>query len=128
MVAFQGNGHGLLIRVVRVPDLGVYTCQSYNGRGQAVAWSTQLRAWGPVDSPPPHLWPYLRFVVTRVLPAGRGESAKPTETPPEKKLEKEKGEDFPVRRPGDRVYQPEYAKPDPPTGTGEHDATQSDRH
>ncbi|XP_037073511.1 papilin-like [Pollicipes pollicipes] len=113
----QRDDHALVIGIVRLPDLGIYTCQAYNGRGRAVSWQAQLRAHGPVDAAPPVLWPYLRFVVTsggpaapaaavpgQVVPAGAGGPAGPAAAAAPARP-------FPARRPGEAPYWPEYTRP-----------------
>ncbi|XP_043223530.1 papilin-like [Amphibalanus amphitrite] len=106
--------HGRLrVAVVRLGDLGGYTCQAYNGRGRPASWTAVLRAYGPVEAPPPALWPFLRFIV----------NVAPTEGPQtEREPEGQSGEGadkvpesaespFPARRPGQTPYSPEYARP-----------------
>lgn len=45
---FRSRGTNLRVLAVRLRDLGVYTCQAYNGLGRAVSWSVPLRAYTPV--------------------------------------------------------------------------------
>lgn len=45
----QMRDHTLMIRLVSLRDLGVYTCQAYNGLGRAASWSVSLLTYGPVQ-------------------------------------------------------------------------------
>lgn len=45
----QKRDHSLAVRLVSLRDLGVYTCQAYNGLGRAASWSVSLLAIGPVQ-------------------------------------------------------------------------------
>ena len=112
---YRQQRHGRLrVAVVRLADLGGYTCQAYNGRGRPASWTAVLRAYGPVDAAPPLLWPFLRFVVN-----ARPTDTLQTEGAPEgaKSAQEEAAtERFPARRPAQTPYRPEYAQP---PGTGE---------
>ena len=94
----QSSDHTLVLRLVRLKDLGTYTCQAYNGQGRAVSWSTQLRAYGPVPSDSAEDRPFLQFLVTR--PQQPTASTRPP-PPPQPTT-------FPARRPGEQPYYPDY--------------------
>ncbi len=53
---------------VALSDLGPYTCQAYNGIGEAASFSIQMRVYGPVN-PGPGEQQFMRYVVgTPVAP------------------------------------------------------------
>ncbi len=43
-------GYSYVIEALSITDLGSYTCQAYNGVGQAVSSTTELRVMGPIDT------------------------------------------------------------------------------
>ena len=96
----QGADQTLVLRLVRLQDLGTYTCQAYNGQGRAVSWSTQLRAYGPVFSGGESAEdrPFLQFLVTR--PQAPTETTRAPQPP--------RPTAFPARRPGEQPYYPDY--------------------
>lgn len=53
LVPFHNKGfevrrdYSLLIHSVKLSDLGIYTCQAYNGVGKAASWSVTVKAKGP---------------------------------------------------------------------------------
>ncbi|XP_060520392.1 papilin isoform X2 [Cylas formicarius] len=53
----------LLIHSVQLHNLGVYTCQAYNGEGKAASWSITIKAKGPYVSTDPEHVRYLQYVV-----------------------------------------------------------------
>lgn len=55
--------YSLLIHSVQLRNLGVYTCQAYNGMGKAASWSVTVRAKGPYYSTNPRDIKYLQYVV-----------------------------------------------------------------
>ncbi|XP_066141086.1 papilin isoform X3 [Euwallacea fornicatus] len=55
--------YSLLVHSVQLRNLGVYTCQAYNGKGKAASWSVTIRAKGPVYSTNPADIKYLQYVV-----------------------------------------------------------------
>lgn len=59
----QKRDYTLLIRSVRLQNLGVYTCQAYNGLGKAASWSLTIQSLGPVLSNDPEDEQYKRFLV-----------------------------------------------------------------
>ena len=58
-------GYSVEIKSLSIKDLGPYTCQAYNGVGQAVSSSTLLRVMGPIDTTgvPRDEQKFLRYVV-----------------------------------------------------------------
>ena len=102
----QAADQTLVLRLVRLQDLGTYTCQAYNGQGRAVSWSTQLRAYGPVfPSEDAEDQPFLQFLVTRPGAAEEEDQrvTAATRPPPPRPTT------FPARRPGEQPYYPDYA-------------------
>lgn len=59
----QTQDHTLLIHTIRLSDLGLYTCQAYNGVGKAVSWTVTLKAIGPVYNTNPEDDKYMPYVV-----------------------------------------------------------------
>lgn len=55
--------YSLLINSVQLRNLGVYTCQAYNGKGKAASWSVTVKAKGPYYSTNPGDIKYLQYVV-----------------------------------------------------------------
>lgn len=60
--------YSLLIHSVQISNLGVYTCQAYNGIGKAASWTVTVRARGPYHSTDPDDAQYLKYIVDRPLP------------------------------------------------------------
>ena len=58
-------GYSLVIDSLSIKDLGPYTCQAYNGVGQAPSSRTELRVMGPIDTSgvPRGEQKFLRYVV-----------------------------------------------------------------
>ena len=58
-------GYSLVIDSLSIKDLGPYTCQAYNGVGQAPSSRTELRVMGPIDTSgvPRDEQKFLRYVV-----------------------------------------------------------------
>lgn len=55
--------YSLLIKNVKLTDLGPYTCQAYAGRGKPVSLTATLRAIGPVYPKNAHEQEFLRYIV-----------------------------------------------------------------
>ena len=55
----------LIINAVKLQNLGVYTCQAYNGKGKATSWGVTVHALGPVHSTDPNDRKYLSYVIDR---------------------------------------------------------------
>ncbi|XP_050294454.1 papilin isoform X2 [Anthonomus grandis grandis] len=55
--------YALLIHSIQLHNLGVYTCQAYNGIGQAASWSVTVKAKGPYFSNNPADVKYMQYVV-----------------------------------------------------------------
>lgn len=55
--------YSLLIHSVRLSNLGLYTCQAYNGYGKAASWSVTIQALGPVHTSNPEDQQYLNYVI-----------------------------------------------------------------
>lgn len=60
--------YSLLIHSLQISNLGVYTCQAYNGIGKAASWTVTVRARGPYHSTDPKDAQYLKYIVDRPLP------------------------------------------------------------
>ena len=58
---YQSEDYTLSIRTVSLSDLGPYTCQAYNGLGEAASFSVVMKAMGPVY-PSPEEQKYMRYV------------------------------------------------------------------
>ena len=64
----QEDDFTLRLTSVALSDLGPYTCQAYNGIGEAASFSIQMRVYGPVN-PGPGEQQFMRYVVgTPVAP------------------------------------------------------------
>jgi hypothetical protein len=60
----QDNDYSLLIRSVTLTNLGVYTCQAFNGIGDRPAsWSATVQAVGPVYNVKPEHEEYTKYLV-----------------------------------------------------------------
>lgn len=57
--------YSLLIHSVKLHNLGVYTCQAYNGKGSAASWSVTVKAPGPVYTTNTADVKYLKYVVNQ---------------------------------------------------------------
>lgn len=55
--------YSLLINSVKLSNLGVYTCQAYNGVGKAASWAVTVKARGPYHTTDPKDQKYLKFIV-----------------------------------------------------------------
>lgn len=55
--------HTLLINGVKLHNLGVYTCQAYNGVGKATSWSVTVKTMGPVYSTNIEDRKYMKYVI-----------------------------------------------------------------
>lgn len=60
--------YSLLIHSIHISNLGVYTCQAYNGIGKAASWSVTVRALGPYHSSDPTDEKYLKYIIDRPQP------------------------------------------------------------
>ncbi|XP_011062335.1 PREDICTED: papilin [Acromyrmex echinatior] len=59
----QDTDYTLLIRSVTLTNLGVYTCQAFNGIGTPASWSTTLQAIGPVYNVKSEHEEYTKYLV-----------------------------------------------------------------
>lgn len=59
----QDTDYTLLIRSVTLTNLGVYTCQAFNGIGRPASWSATLQAIGPVYNVKPEHEEYIKYLV-----------------------------------------------------------------
>ncbi|XP_034936854.1 papilin isoform X2 [Chelonus insularis] len=59
----QDSEYTLLIRSVTITNLGVYTCQAYNGIERPASWSITLQAIGPVYNVKPEYAEYTKYLV-----------------------------------------------------------------
>lgn len=59
----QRRDYSLLIHSVKLSNLGIYTCQAYNGLGKAASWSVTVQAIGPVYSTNPEDEQYTKFLI-----------------------------------------------------------------
>lgn len=60
----QDNDYSLLIRSVALTNLGIYTCQAFNGIGSRPAsWSATVQAIGPVYNIKPEHEEYTKYLV-----------------------------------------------------------------
>ncbi|CAL1675129.1 unnamed protein product [Lasius platythorax] len=59
----QETDYTLLIRSVTLTNLGVYTCQAFNGIGRPASWSATLQAIGPVYNIKPEHEEFIRYLV-----------------------------------------------------------------
>jgi len=91
----QDDDFTLKLNEVSLSDLGPYTCQAYNGLGEAASSTIDMKVYGPVN-PGPGEQQFLRYVV--------GQPTAPRTTT--------------TRRPGFRPTRPagwDYNRPPPPT-------------
>lgn len=70
----QDTDYTLLIRSVTLTNLGVYTCQAYNGIDRPASWSVTLQTIGPIYNIKPEYQNYMKYVV---LPPKRPVTEKP---------------------------------------------------
>ena len=95
-------GYSYVIESLSIEDLGPYTCQAYNGVGQAASSSTEIKVMGPIDTSglSRNEQKYLRYVVDA-----------PTYNPPRQpERQPERQPDRQPERPyeeAERPYQPE---------------------
>ncbi|XP_046586729.1 papilin isoform X8 [Neodiprion lecontei] len=55
--------YALKIHTVSLANLGIYTCQAYNGVGKAASWSVTLQAPGPVINVKPEYERYIKYLI-----------------------------------------------------------------
>ncbi|KAJ8966838.1 hypothetical protein NQ317_003020 [Molorchus minor] len=55
--------YSLLIHSVQLHNLGVYTCQAYNGLGKAASWAVTVKAIGPYYFTDPEELKYKPYIV-----------------------------------------------------------------
>ncbi|KAJ8933413.1 hypothetical protein NQ314_014023 [Rhamnusium bicolor] len=55
--------YSLLIHSVKLHNLGIYTCQAYNGIGKAASWAVTVRAKGPYHFTDPNEFKYQQYIV-----------------------------------------------------------------
>lgn len=55
--------YSLLIHSVRLHNLGIYTCQAYNGVGKAASWAVTVKARGPYQFTDPKDFIYKQYIV-----------------------------------------------------------------
>ncbi|XP_035723305.1 papilin-like isoform X5 [Vespa mandarinia] len=70
----QDTDYTLLIRSVTLTNLGVYTCQAYNGIDRPASWSVTLQTIGPIYNIKPEYKSYMKYIV---LPPKRPVTEKP---------------------------------------------------
>nr|XP_023024406.1 papilin-like [Leptinotarsa decemlineata] len=58
-----GSDNSLLIHSVKLHNLGIYTCQAYNGYGTAASWSVIVKARGPYHFTNPSELIYKQYIV-----------------------------------------------------------------
>ncbi|KYB26517.1 Papilin-like Protein [Tribolium castaneum] len=91
--------YSLLIHSVKLSNLGVYTCQAYNGVGKAASWSVAVKARGPYHSTNPKDQKYLKYIVNPPeLPTTSAPPVYRPTSPPY--LPPANNEIFPNREPG----------------------------
>lgn len=61
----QNRDYSLLIHSVKLSNLGIYTCQAYNGLGRAASWSVTIQAIGPVHSISPEDEPFTKYLISK---------------------------------------------------------------
>lgn len=55
--------YSLVVHSVQLHNLGIYTCQAYNGVGKAASWSVTVKAKGPYYSNDPNDQRYMQYIV-----------------------------------------------------------------
>lgn len=63
----QGRDFSLLIRSVTLRNLGLFTCQAYNGLGRAASWTVTVKALGPVYTIDPADSIYTKYLISPSL-------------------------------------------------------------
>lgn len=69
MIPFKNNefevrkDYSLLVHSVKLHNLGIYTCQAYNGHGKAASWAVTVKAAGPYHFKDPKDFVYKQFIV-----------------------------------------------------------------
>lgn len=58
----QGDDYTLKLSSIALSDLGPYTCQAYNGLGEAASFNVHMKAYGPVN-PGPGEQQFMRHVI-----------------------------------------------------------------
>lgn len=64
----QKRDYSLLIHSVKLSNLGIYTCQAYNGLGKAASYSITVQAIGPVHYTNPEDEQYVKYLVQPQTP------------------------------------------------------------
>lgn len=59
----QRKDSSLLIHAVKLSNLGLYTCQAYNGVGKAVSWTVSLKTLGPVHGNDRDIERYRQYII-----------------------------------------------------------------
>jgi hypothetical protein len=59
----QGDDYTLKLSSISLSDLGPYTCQAYNGLGEAASFNVRMQVYGPVN-PGPGERQYMRHVIS----------------------------------------------------------------
>lgn len=114
--------YSLLIHSVQLSNLGVYTCQAYNGIGKAASWSVTVQALGPFESTKPEDQAYMKYIVnppsrfTTIAPRNPINPVDPNQINPEPSTKTtyqppiDPNAVYPnVSAEGHRVYQGKYA-------------------
>lgn len=60
----QKRDYTLLIHSVHLQNLGIYTCQAYNGLGKAASFSMTVQSLGPVHTADPEDEQYKKFLIS----------------------------------------------------------------
>lgn len=69
MIPFNNNefqireDYSLLLHSVKLHNLGIYTCQAYNGFGKAASWAVTVKARGPYRFTNPDEFKYKQYIV-----------------------------------------------------------------
>lgn len=72
--------YSLLIHSVKVHNLGIYTCQAYNGYGKAASWAVTVKARGPYQFTNPKEFIYKQYIINPEESVSTTESSTTTTT------------------------------------------------
>ena len=72
----QGDDFTLKLSSVSLSDLGPYTCQAYNGLGEAASFNVRLTVYGPVN-PGPGEQQFMKYVVSSPTAPRRTTTTRP---------------------------------------------------